>query len=89
MLDTDVPVPPSDDAVSQAEASSQAAEVATPATGEEQVSLPLEPVAAVEDDRDLIVIEDEAEPKPTGPNPRPGRVRRQEYRQLFARMRRG
>jgi type II secretory pathway predicted ATPase ExeA len=41
------------------------------------------------DDRDLIVVEDDAEPQPPGPNRPTGRVRRQEYRQLFARMRRG
>jgi type II secretory pathway predicted ATPase ExeA len=41
------------------------------------------------DDRDLIVVEDDPPPGPSGPNRPSGRVRRQEYRQLFARMRRG
>jgi type II secretory pathway predicted ATPase ExeA len=41
------------------------------------------------DDRDLIVVEDDGPGGPSGPNRPSGRVRRQEYRQLFARMRRG
>jgi type II secretory pathway predicted ATPase ExeA len=41
------------------------------------------------DDRDLIVVEDDTLREPSGPNRPTGRVRRQEYRQLFARMRRG
>lgn len=41
----------------------------------------VEGVERLEEDRDLIVIEDEATP------PRPARVRRQDYRQLFARLR--
>jgi hypothetical protein len=41
------------------------------------------------DDRDLIVVEDDSEPGPAGPSRPTARVRRQEYRQLFARMRRG
>lgn len=45
--------------------------------------------SGVPDDRDLIVVEDDSEPTPPGPNRPTGRVRRQEYRQLFARMRRG
>jgi len=47
MLDTDVPVPPSDDAVSQAEASSQAAEVATPPRRRRAASRPAGPPAAI------------------------------------------
>jgi type II secretory pathway predicted ATPase ExeA len=45
--------------------------------------------AETADDRDLIVVEDDAPNAPAGPNRPTGRVRRQEYRQLFARMRRG
>jgi hypothetical protein len=41
------------------------------------------------DDRDLIVVEDDSDPTPSGPTRPTGRVRRQEYRQLFARLRRG
>lgn len=48
---------------------------------------PYEP--EVEDDRDLIVVEDDGQRGPTGPSRPTGRVRRQEYRQLFAKMRRG
>jgi type II secretory pathway predicted ATPase ExeA len=40
------------------------------------------------DDRDLIVVEDDSDPTPSGPTRPTGRVRRQEYRQLFARLRR-
>lgn len=45
----------------------------------------MEPLA---DEADLIVIEDDpSEPEP--PTPKPPKARRQEYRQLFARLRRG
>jgi type II secretory pathway predicted ATPase ExeA len=48
-----------------------------------------EPGGEGADDRDLIVVEDDGPRGPSGPNRPTGRVRRQEYRQLFARMRRG
>ena len=37
---------------------------------------------------DIIVVEDDPPPPPTPPAPQPDKVRRQEYRQLFARLRR-
>ncbi len=66
-----------------------AASAAPEVVEESPVSVPIESFDEVEDDRDLIVIEDDVEPSPTAPAPHLGRVRRQEYRQLFARMRRG
>jgi type II secretory pathway predicted ATPase ExeA len=44
--------------------------------------------APLDEDQDLIVVEDDP-PDPVPPNPSPPKVRRQEYRQLFARLRRG
>jgi type II secretory pathway predicted ATPase ExeA len=41
-----------------------------------------------DEDRDLIVVEDDP-PEPSPPTPTPPQIRRQEYRQLFARLRRG
>jgi hypothetical protein len=48
----------------------------------------LSPDLASEDEQDLIVVEDDP-PEPNPPAPMPPQVRRQEYRQLFARLRRG
>jgi type II secretory pathway predicted ATPase ExeA len=41
-----------------------------------------------DEDQDLIVVEDDP-PEPSPPTPSPPQIRRQEYRQLFARLRRG
>lgn len=40
------------------------------------------------DDRDLLIVEEEGSPPPPA-NPDQGRARRQDYRQLFSRLRRG
>ena len=42
----------------------------------------------IENESDIIVVEDDPPPPPTPPAPHPDKVRRQEYRQLFARLRR-
>jgi type II secretory pathway predicted ATPase ExeA len=42
----------------------------------------------LDEDQDLIIVEDDP-PDPVPPNPPPPKVRRQKYRQLFARLRRG
>jgi hypothetical protein len=52
------------------------------------VSAALSTELGSEDDRDLIIVEDDP-PEPNPPTPTPTPVRRQEYRQLFARLRRG
>jgi hypothetical protein len=44
--------------------------------------------AAEVSETDIIVVEDDPPPPPTPPAPQPEQVRRQEYRQLFAKLRR-
>jgi type II secretory pathway predicted ATPase ExeA len=57
--------------------------------GQESEQAPGGRVPRLRDDRDLIVIEDEPGTGEHGNVPPAGRARRQEYRQLFARLRRG